>query len=160
DVEEALARPIKAGHERRHQPRQREAAVQPEHRHLAAVRVSRELQLDAELLRPQPGVRLVREQDRRGAFRATFERGRQVEAAVPRVVDAAQPEAVAAPLEQYAAVPKYADSGPFQLALDGVRPRPEVVVAEAGEGAVARRDRSDRLRRLARERRRVVDDVA
>ena len=134
--------------------------MQPEHRYLAAVGMSGQLQMHPGLLGERPGVRLVGEQDRRGAFRPAAEGGAQVAAARPRVVDATQPDPVAAALQRDAAVAQHLDARGGQLAIDGVGAGPEIVVPQDGVGPLRGRDRGDRLRRLPGERDRVVHDVA
>ena len=119
--------------------------MQPEHRHLSAVRVSGELQMHACFLGERPGVRLMGEQDRCRSFRPVAQSGAQVAAAGPRIVDAAQPDLVSAAAKRDAAVSQDLDARPRQLALHGVRPRPEVVVAEAREDAVIARQTAELL---------------
>src|SRR6185369_12550073 len=126
----------------------------------AAVRVARKLELDAQLLRALPGVRLVREQDGGSAVGPATQGGAQVEAPAPGIVDAAQPEPVAGAGQEHAAVAQHAHAGALELAFDGVGASPEIVVAKAGEDAVGRGNGSDRLGGLPGESRRVVHDVA
>src|SRR6202022_753907 len=118
------------------QPCERERAVQPEQCYLAAMGMPGELQLHPKLLRPPPGIRLMGEQYGRGAFRPAAQRGAKIEAPAPGIVHTAQPEPVSHALDQDPAVAQDPHAGPLQLALDGVGPRPEIVVAEAGEDAV------------------------
>src|SRR5437764_1333447 len=88
----------------------------------------------------------MREQYGRGALWPPAQRGAQIEAPAPGIVHTAEPEAVSQALDQDPAVAQYPHAGPLQLALDGVGPRPEIMVAKAGVDAVLCGDGCDRPR--------------
>ena len=113
---------------------------------LAAVRMTRERQLDARRRGLEEEVGVMTQQDRRLALAPPRERAGDARLALREVIDAAEPERCPAMLDAHAAIHQHRDAvvREERAPKADVRPPEVIVIAGHGEHAVARRQLGER----------------